>query len=305
MVIFHGISLSMIGFVFALLSAFSFGISNVYWKTAHKQNAFARIVFYRGIITTSCFGLAWLALRWFPTQQASLVQVSATTGQYLQTVALCFVCSLGLIFYLLSLHYAPVSISVPLSSVNIFGITTAVVVLGEAFKTVYAFAFVLVIVGVCLAQSFRPGKEKLQWNRGATYAILAAMFWGTTYALFKYPVGWLGAVPLSFTLEACVTSSAFVWMLVTKTPVRHATSGAAAIAFRHYGVLAALLLCGTLFYNLAIQRVPMLLLNITGYFTTITSVTLGVLLYKEKLKADQVVGILCLVASIVIVQVWG
>ena len=288
-----------------MVSAFSFGISNVYWKTAQRTMGFAQLVFYRGLITTAAFGLTWLVLLQWDDLPASLIQPSAAGMDFLQTALLCFVCSLGLIFYLMSLRFTAVSIAVPLSSINIFSVLTAVVALGEVFKWVHLISLVLVVVGISLVQSFRFKRGGVLWNRGATYAMAAAFFWGITYSLFRYPAAWIGAIPLSFVLELCVTCSAFVWMQFSVKDRQTASSGTERGVVRHFFILALLLLGGTLFYNLAVQRVPILVLNITGSFTVTVSVLCGALFYKERLKPDQVVGILLLISSLLVVQIWG
>jgi len=71
---------------------------------------------------------------------------------------------------------------------------------------------------------------------------------------------------------------------------------------KHYFILAALLVGGTFFFNLAIQQIPVLMINILGNFTLIVSISAGILFYKEKLTAKQVTGISLVVISIAIVQ---
>jgi len=200
----------MLPYLFGLISAFCFGISNVYWKTAGKSISFSSAVFFRGIIATSFFAATWFILANSNNNTTLTINAGATISQYLKTMLLCLVCSLGLVFYLLSLNYSPVSISVPLSSINIFSILTAVFILGETFKTIYFASFTLAFVGILLSQSFRIDNKGIQWNKGATFALLASLFWGTTYALFKFSASWLGAIPLAFILECCVTITALV-----------------------------------------------------------------------------------------------
>jgi drug/metabolite transporter (DMT)-like permease len=143
------------------------------------------------------------------------------------------------------------------------------------------------------------------WNRGATDAMAAAFFWGITYSLFRFPATWIGAVPLSFVLELCVSCSAFVWMQFSKRSAESFSANVERKVIRHFFILAILLLSGTLFYNLAVQRVPILMLNITGSFTVTVSVLCGAIFYKEKLKPDQAVGIVLLISSLLVVQIWG
>lgn len=292
----------MLPYLFGLISALCFGISNVYWKTADKSNSFSNIVFFRGIITTSCFAITWFILANSNNDTVLTINVGATMPQYLKTVLLCLVCSLGLVFYLLSLNYSPVSISVPLSSINIFSILTAVFILGETFKTIYFASFALAFVGILLSQSFKIDRKGIQWNKGATYALLASLVWGTTYALFKFSASWVGAIPLAFILECCVTLTAFIWMIFSKSLPLKKKEQLSAKNIKHYFILAALLFGGTLFFNLSIQQIPVLVINILGNFTLVVSISAGLFFYKEKLTVKQVAGICLVVISIAVVQ---
>ncbi len=292
----------MLPYLFGLFSASCFGISNVYWKTAGKSISFPSIVFFRGIIATSCFAITWFILANSNNNTALTLNSDATILQYLKTTLLCLVCSFGLVFYLLSLKYSPVSISVPLSSINIFSILTAVFILGESFKTIYFASFVLAFAGILLSLSFKIDKSGIHWNKGATYSLLASLIWGTTYAMFKVSAKWIGAIPLAFILECCVTITAFAWMAFSKSLPFKNTEQVSIKNLKHYLILATLLVGGTLFFNLSIQQIPVLVINILGNFTLIISVSAGILFYKEQLTIKQISGISLIVISIIIVQ---
>lgn len=291
------------GILFALLSAFSFGISNVWWKKAAVNDDFSRIVFFRGVIAVLVFGVMWILLNYSGSNSLLIKFEPASWADYGKTILLCFTCSLGLVFFLTSLRYSPVSLMVPLSSVNIFNILTAVFILGEVFRPVYFFSFILAGTGAWFIQAKKnPSTEK--WNDGVKYALLAAFFWGVTYALFKYPARWLGAVPLAFILESCVMITALIWNLSVAAKTHRITAIHSTRPFLHYGLLAVLLVGGTLFFNLAIQLVDVLLLNITGNLSIITSVLLGSLLLHEKMSSRQVAGVILIILSLLAVQLF-
>ncbi len=292
----------MLPYILGLFSAFCFGVSNVYWKTASVGNEFSRIVFYRGIITSVSFAIIWFYISFFNTNSSLSVNHQATLLQYAKTAVLCFACSLGLVFYLLSLNFSPVSISVPLSSINIFSILTAVLILGETFRLIYFPSFALAMCGILLIQNFSYNKNGIKWNKGATYALLASLVWGTSYALFKFAVAWVGAIPLAFILECCVTITACLWIVFTKSLLLKNVEGLSAKNIKHYLILASLVLGGTLCFNLALQKMPVLLLNVLGNFTLAVSVIIGLLFYKEKITIKQAVGISLIFISIILVQ---
>jgi drug/metabolite transporter (DMT)-like permease len=280
----------MLYILFGIISAASFGISNVYWKTAAKDVDYPYLVLFRGIIASLFFGLLWATLAFSKTDATGIINASASFGDFFRTIVLCLVCALGLVFFLISMKYAPVSITVALSSVNIVGILVTVFIVGERFSPIYVFSFSLAILGILLVQKFNFKNLSLQWNKGATYALLASSFWGATYPLFKFSSPAIGALPLSFILETAVTVTALVWITTSRRKIS-VTQLLHKKLLKHYGVLALLLVGGTLFFNLAIQQVSVLSLNILGNFQFVVSIVLGMLIYREKLTPRQFIGI--------------
>jgi drug/metabolite transporter (DMT)-like permease len=59
---------------------------------------------------------------------------------------------------------------------------------------------------------------------------------------------------------------------------------------------------GTLFFNLAIQQVSVLSLNILGNFQFVVSIVLGMLIYREKLTPRQFMGIALILLAITSTQ---
>jgi drug/metabolite transporter (DMT)-like permease len=273
----------------------------VYWKTAAKDVDYPYLVLFRGIIASLFFGLLWLTLALSKTDVSGIIKNPFSFGDFFRTIVLCLVCALGLVFFLKSMKYTPVSITVALSSVNIIGILVTVFIVGERFNLIYVFSFSLAILGILLVQKFNFKNLSLQWNKGATYALLASLFWGATYPLFKFASPAVGALPLSFILETAVTAVTLVWVLTRqeKQPISKLLSPA---QLKHYGILALLLIGGTIFFNLAIQQVSVLSLNLLGNFQFIVSIVLGILIYREKLTLGQFIGVSLILLAIASTQ---
>lgn len=286
-------------FLFALISATSFGISNGYWKIPHKHISFTQLVFFRGLIASIFFGMCWIGTAFIHTDYIETVAYKATLSQYLLTILLCFVCSLGLVFFLQSLNYSKISITVPLTSINLFSILTAVFVLHESFKAQFYFTFLIALLGILLLQLKTMGRFRLQWNKGATYAILASFVWGVTYALFKFPIKWVGPIPLAFLLESSVTITALIWSLINKTKIDFSDI-ANKKNIKHYFILAFLLVNGTLSFNMALRNMSILVLIFSGCFQMIVAVLFELLVFKVKLKFSELIGILLIIVSIII-----
>jgi drug/metabolite transporter (DMT)-like permease len=291
----------MLYVLFGIISALSFGVSNVYWKTTTKYVDYPYLVLFRGIIASLFFGLLWLTLVYSKTDVTGIINTSASFGDFFRTILLCLVCALGLVFFLKSMKYAPVSITVALSSVNTVGILVTVFIVGERFSPIYVFSFSLAILGILLVQKFNFVNLSLQWNKGATYALLASFFWGATYPLFKFASPAVGALPLSFILETVVTLTAFVWITTSRGKITVSQLLQHKL-LKHYGILALLLVGGTLFFNLAIQQVSVLSLNLIGNFQFVVSIVLGMLIYREKLTPRQFMGIALILLAIASTQ---
>jgi drug/metabolite transporter (DMT)-like permease len=289
----------MLAVLYGLISAFSFGISNVFWKTASKNNSYPKIVFFRGIVVIVILGVTWIILQFF-NPSSFLINSSPDQFHCFLAMLLCVFCSFGLVFFLKSIEYAKVSLSVPLSSINLFNILTAILILHESFKTQYTIAILLSMIGIVFTQIDTFGKIHISWNRGATYSILASFFWGTSYALFKLATKWIGPIPLSFLLESTVLFMSFLWM--TWSRFSFFKNDIIKDHIVHYLILGILLAVGTVFYNLSVISLPVILLNFLGYFTIILSIVFAHLFYNEKLKKHQIVGIAFILVSIFISQ---
>jgi drug/metabolite transporter (DMT)-like permease len=289
----------MLAVLYGLISAISFGISNVFWKTASKNNTYPKTVFFRGIVVVVILGLTWIILKFFnPT--SFLITSNTDPYHYFIALLLCIVCSFGLLFFLKSFDYSKVGLIVPLSSINIFNILTAVLILHESFKTQYSIAILLSIIGIVFSQIGTTSKIHISWNRGATYSILASFFWGTSYALFKLATKWIGAIPLSFLLESTVLLMSLLW--ITGSKLSFLKNDVSKEHVFHYLILGVLLTAGTLFYNLSIITLPVILLNFLGYFSIILSILFARLFYNEKLKTHQIIGISLILVSIIVSQ---
>jgi hypothetical protein len=231
--------------------------------------------------------------------QNELLHFSQITSKELTYYILLFLtCSLGIVFYLKSLEFEPVIVSIPLSTINIFSILTAVFILGESFKRSYYFLFALSATGVYLLLSKQEVSKKI-WNKGVGYALLASIVWGCTYPLFKYPASKMGALSMAILVEFCVCTTAFCWYCVTHN-WKKLLLGIRWKQLKHYAVMAIVLIVGTMGYNLAIQRIDVIILNITGKLTFLTSIFLGIMLLKEKIDAQKIIGMIFILASLLL-----
>ncbi len=127
---------------------------------------------------------------------------------------------------------------------------------------------------------------------------MATFFRGISFPLFKIVATGIGAVPLSFILEACVTFTALAWIRVAGKR-RHSLAYLVRPAhLRHDGILATLLIGGTLFSNYVIRGMSVFLLSLLGNLQSIVTLFLSIWTHQEKRSRKQQVGIALVFLSI-------
>jgi drug/metabolite transporter (DMT)-like permease len=286
----------MLGILSVFLSSCFFGFSNAYWKKAVANHPFLPIIFVRGLYSCTFFFICCLLDEYSGVFQPLLGVSPALTLEHVGlSIALCLFSGMGLYFFVKSVKESPVSLVIPLSSLNIFGLLTAVFVLGETWKNIYYVAFLLVLLGIYLIyqQEIRFKSPQL-FMKAMLGGLLASFFWGVSYTLFKYPIAWLGVLRFSFLLEFSVTS--MVGMLIGVQGIRWSYLPQRAIR-----ILAFCLVMGSVLLHVAYQFASMTQIVFAGKFQLIISLLAGQFLYREKLGVYQWLGISLLITSIYLI----
>lgn len=188
-------------FIYPLISATCFGVSNAYWRKLEKAGfSFQEAIFYRGFIGVVLLFTLWIILQ-TTNNLATLVHLDKSilsNYHWLQTLLVCIVCSLGLVCFVPSLKYKKVAVSVSLSSINVFGIVTAVVFFGEVFLSKHLISLVIAAIGVFLiALKNNSNSKNITFDiQSIILPLLAAFFWGVGYTLFKISLQWMGPLTL-------------------------------------------------------------------------------------------------------------
>ena len=286
----------MLGFLYILFSSAFYGFSNAYWKKAIQDAPFLQVIFSRGLYTISFFGLCYLMdYQWGIFTPWLGERPVFTAVELAMSSGLCIFSSFGLYFFVRSLKTEEVSLVAPISSINLFGILTAVLFLGEAWGIAYSIASICVVGGVFLLfQSDWHFSSISSFLKALGGSILASFFWGVSYALFKYPVAWLGVIPFSFLLELCVTLCVGVfllfqkqkWQQIPQAPIR---------------ILALCIMLGSILLNIAYKTATITQIIFVSKSQLVLTLIFGQILYREKLKALKLLGIALLLLSIYIV----
>ena len=292
-------------FIYPLISATCFGVSNAYWRKLEKANlSFQEAIFYRGFIGVVLLSTLWIVLQ-TTNNLTTLVYLDKSilsNYHWLQTLLVCIICSLGLVCFVPSLKHKIVAVAVSLSSINIFGIFTAVIFFGEVFLFKHLISLAIAAIGVLLiALKNNSTTKNITFDiRSIILPLLAAFFWGVGYTLFKIPLQWMGALTLGVIIEFVVWIVSAVLLIVggfkpfgrlkqvlTKTP--------------HFYIAGLLLIGGSLFINIALTKLPIAEVNIYSMFTFPVSILFARLLYGEKPTNKEWIGILLIIGSILLV----
>lgn len=205
----------------------------------------------------------------------------------------------GLLFYNLSLKYSTVSQSITVTSASaIFGVITSIIAYNEPLSWNLLIALALIVLGLFFLEKKKP---ILQWGKGTIYALLAAFFWGTTFALFRLPIDELGGLRFSFSLEATVCLSALILMFFNKPKGRKKV-----ITTHTYFTIILLALLGfggVFFYNKAVLLAPISELSVMGAFTPVITIIASHLLLKERFNPIQYLGMALTIAAVVLLVV--
>lgn len=284
------------GFFLLSLSILSFGISNCLWVIPFRQFTFLQVIVLRSFLT-SCFFAIILAVLSF-----TKILVVPIASFDIVDIAIAILISVfsffGLYFFVQSLKFEKVSLAVPVSSISgVFGVLTGIVIFQELVSVKFFAACLFVLVGVNIVNVKSLSTFRL--SRGVWYNLVAAFFWGVSFALFQFPVKALGAIVFSFILELTVFICSLILLRLEKStwtfPINKITD-------RYILALAILGFGGIVFYNLALTYIPVTQASFLGVLTPVVSIIAASFLYKEKLTVKQYLGITLIIISLMLVK---
>jgi drug/metabolite transporter (DMT)-like permease len=288
------------GKFFVLISSIFFALSNAYWKKVIYKVPFFQVIFFRGILSSLLFGiLLFVSIQFnlFPYLLKHDNEINSKTIGL--TILLCIFSGCGLYFFVKSMQFGKVSIIVPLSSINIFSIATALLILHEPWKWIYLIEFSLVIVGsLFIYQSNRENTSSNQNSSWIITSLLSSIFWGISYALFKIPIKQIGILPFSFIIESSITILSLFLIISSKIPFSIQLLNRKQVG--HYLALATFVFLGTFFINMGLKETSILSFTVLSNFGQIITIFLAYLLYNEQLKPAEWMGVCLLLTSIVI-----
>ena len=289
------------GILFVLIGAFCFAISNAYWKKVTQSIPYQVGMFFRGVFAATFFAILYFGFRNHPVFNGWTIKPLGFELNLIYTIAICVFNIFGLMFFLRGIQKAPVSLVVPVSALKVFTILTAVFIVGEVWKMPYLYAFVLSTAGLLLL--YLQGSENAtvkEQKLGVLFGLASSFFWGSSYALYKFPISWWGPLGFSFIIET--TAMLFGFVLV----IRDGLLGklfdyVKAVHIQTYIVQGILLVTGGLAINVSYQYLPIMVINILIISSQLLSVLLGFMFFKERLSWKQWIGLVLIMISFFVV----
>jgi len=289
------------GILYVFIGAFCFAMSNAYWKKVTATIPYQIGMFYRGIFATIIFSILYFGFRKADFFTYWVVRDIALDKAFMLSIALSVFNIFGLVFFLQGIQKAPVSVVVPVSSLKIFTIITAVFIVGEVWQSNFLIAFILSTIGLFLLY-FKRGEmqHSSAFKQGILYGIASSFFWGSSFALYTFPIAWWG--PLGFSLIVESVAMLFGLVLVIQGGLMHQLTTYLKLAhIRAYLILGALLVIGGLAINMSYGYLPVVVINILIIGSQIISVLIGYFIYKERLSVKQWIGLALIIASFFVV----
>jgi drug/metabolite transporter (DMT)-like permease len=284
------------GILFVLIGAFCFALSNAYWKKVTQTIPYQVGMFFRGIFASVVFAILYFGCRDTSFFTGWTVRPLAIDQQLLLTIVLCIFNIFGLLFFLRGIQKAPVSIVVPVSALKVFTILTAVFVVGEVWKMPYLYAFVLSTGGLLfLYLEGSAQASSTEQKTGVLYGLASSFFWGSSYALYTYPIQWWGPLGFSFVIET--TAMLFGLVLI----IRDGLLSSLHQYIKATHIQGILLVTGGLAINISYQYLPIMVINILIISSQLLSVLLGFMFFKERLSVKQWLGLVLIIASFFVV----
>ena len=185
-----------LGIVFGLLAMLGYGLSTAVAQVPLKSTEILRVVFFRGIFSSSMLFLG--VLLFWGEYVFSPVYV-------LLALAISFVGYAGLISFYKALKVGDIGVVTPIANSSVvFTVLLSVLFFAESLGPVQVFSIGLIVCGIVLISvDFGDLRNSSVFDKssGVVYALITCLLWGCAFFLFKIPVTLLGPILSSFVIE--------------------------------------------------------------------------------------------------------
>jgi drug/metabolite transporter (DMT)-like permease len=286
-------TLQLTAILSALVTLFCFGLSNGMQKRHVLSLGSIRMIAYRAAIIVVCLiavNIAfWERINW----RWEYILFGATVAA---------VSYFGLYFVSRGMEYGKVGVIVPISSARVLVASlVGLFFLNERLSGLQWFMLLLTVGGVVLSSinisDFKDSKI-FSWQSGIPYALLAALFWGCTFALFGIPSAMIGALFFSLILEAVVGIVAVIQgklqgqkIAITRKEFQENWKGMLII-----GLIGAI---GSVFLNVGYATGQVSIVTAVSSASPLIATLYGRIVYGEQLSRQQYLAVILIVFGII------
>ena len=287
----------LIGVLLKLMSMLSYAFSNILWKKLDEASSSYYWIFYRSLVTVGIFTVLYslgsifgLDITWLQTDFIGFSQWGKQ--DLFLCILLCCFSFFGLYFYNQAIRVKAVGKTIiTTSSSAIIGVTIGILIFNDVFYFAYVVSLLMFIAAVLIIANEGKGFVK-GINKGTGYALLAAVFWGISFALLPYFSRKYGALPTAMLLEVCVllTAGVFAGKELFKSGKK---------PWKILFLLGSFAAAGGLLFNTSMRFADVAVLMVLGAMSPVFGVLLSRLVLKEKLGMRLIVSlVLCLCALV-------
>lgn len=279
------------GIIFLIIGVAIFSISNVLWKKAIFNADFKYVIFVKSAFTSLFFGSLLIFNEIHNIGlDLKIKNFHSLNIHLLYTIILCVFSFYGLFFYLKSLEQENPSITIAVSSINLFGILTSFIILGEIWKNVYYIVFALILISIILL--YKQTKDDGKYY-SIKYAIIASFFWGVSYTLFKIPIEEYGAILFTFILESTIALFSFLFYIRRFDQFKN-------ISKKYLLYIVACSILSSYFFHASYLYLDTINIIIFQKFSIPLSLIISYYIFKEKIGWIKFLAIICIFISLII-----
>lgn len=283
----------ILGILAAIVCMFSFGLVNVLTKKPAEHFGAMQATVLRQVVLLPILFIV-LVLTWerhtFNIPYMVLAAIIASFSYF------------GLYFFTIALTQGKVGVVVPLSSGRVFVTTViAIVFLNDSLNSAQFAAMLVLLMGISLISLNLAELKQLKTGAGESgisYALLAVLFWGVTFALFSIPIAKIGAYLFTFILELSVFTMATLQTVFMreKLPSLNAFQGKFTLMLVLMGITGA---AGSLFLNIGYDLGSISIVTAISSASPIVSLLYATTVFKEKLSIQQYLAIALIMFGVI------
>ncbi len=282
----------ILGVLFGLLTMVAYGLANGLSQPLARKLKSSQFLFLRGLII--CLFLLIASL---PSYE-SFNQLRPVT----ETILLGMLGYLPLLAFTHAIKISRLGVVAPIAgTAPIVTVLMAFALLHAPIEQLQWLAIIMIIIAnVVVTVNLKDWRSssKVKVTSGIPYALLASIGWGIFFFLLIYQALSLGPWLAAFLVELGVTIAAGLHCLIAKEKVRFKEA-----LTRPVIINALLVVIGISAYTFGVSNYHVGIVAAIGNSTTVVSVLVGIILYKERMRLKEKLAAATMVLGVFLVSI--